>query len=74
MFGEYDYKDEDDDEFFDPENEYLWRCKWVADGATTIAEMAEKLRAEADWLDAMERSGWVLVSPVEDDYGQLERS
>jgi hypothetical protein len=39
------------------------------DGAATLPEAATKLREYADQLDDMHKSGWVLRSPINDDYG-----
>jgi hypothetical protein len=51
------------------EAEEIIRAKWQMDGATTLSEAAEKLRAFADELIQMEKDGWQLTQPVEDDYG-----
>lgn len=50
------------------------RAKWVMDGAETLGECAELLHAFADELTAMEKEGWQLDHPVQDDYGFISRS
>lgn len=54
-----------------PEEDGLLRAKWTIDGAATLSEAATMLRAEADSLEKMEKDGWQLQEPVEDDYGFL---
>lgn len=49
----------------------LHRCKWLADGATTLSEMAEQLEFEAKRLRQMEADGVRLDVPVEDDYAEF---
>lgn len=51
------------------ETEETIRAKWLMDDATTLAEAAAKLRAEADRLERMHKEGWTLTAPVEDDWG-----
>jgi hypothetical protein len=50
----------------------IWRAKWTADGAKSVAEIASKLRAEADHLDEMAKAGVELQTEVADDYAFLE--
>jgi hypothetical protein len=45
------------------------RAKWTIDGATTLAEAAQKAREFADFLQGLHDQGFVLDSPVADDYG-----
>jgi hypothetical protein len=47
-----DYDEENDDEFF--------AVKWIADGATTLAEAADLVRAFADELQELHTQGYVL--------------
>jgi len=47
------------------------RAKWVMDGATTLAEAAAKLRAEADRIEQLGKDGWTLEGPIDDDWGFL---
>lgn len=56
------------DELKDDPSEVI-RAKWVMDGATTLSEAAEKLEAFATTLRQIEKDGWQLTGPVEDDYG-----
>lgn len=51
-----------------PEDEATLRGRWLMDGATTLTEAAQKLRAFADALVWLEEHGWELDCPVEDDY------
>ena len=53
------------------EYEMVWRAKWTADGATTLADAAKKLRAAADWLDEVDAAGVVLREPIGDDHAFL---
>ncbi len=46
-------------------HEYL---KYEAEGASTLADLAERLRGLADWFEAREREGFVLEQPVEDGH------
>ena len=45
------------------------RAKWSMDGAVTLSEAAEKLREHATWLEELERDGWQLIDPIDDDWG-----
>lgn len=45
------------------------RAKRRMNGASTLAEAAEKMRAFAASLDKMAAEGWGLTGVVEDDYG-----
>jgi hypothetical protein len=58
---------------FDPEHEDIIRAKWSMDGAETLREAAAKLRAYADELERLEREGWHLMQPIDDDYGFIHR-
>jgi hypothetical protein len=55
------------------ENETIIRAKWTIDGATTLAEAAQKAREFAAELDRMAADGYVLTGPVEDDYGFVRK-
>lgn len=55
------------------QSETVIRAKWSMDGATTLAEAAEKLRAFAGELDGMAAKGYELTRPVDDDYGFAAR-
>ena len=50
------------------------RAKWLMDGATTLTEAAQQLRAYADDLLQLEKQGWQLIGPVEDDYGWISQA
>lgn len=45
------------------------RAKWTIDGATTLAEAAQKAREFADYLQGLHDQGYVLREPIDDDYG-----
>lgn len=49
----------------------VWRAKGVANGATTLIEIAEYLEQEAQSLREMAEHGVQLESPVEEDYAFL---
>ena len=49
----------------------LHRCKWLADGATTLSEMSEQLEFESKKLRQIEADGVRLDVPVEDDYAEF---
>jgi hypothetical protein len=53
---EDDYDEDNDDELDDE----LFAVKWVADGATTLAEAAGLVRAFADELQELHTQGYVL--------------
>jgi hypothetical protein len=57
---------EDDEEEF---TDGTVRAKWTIDGASTLAEAAQKARGFATWLQQMHDEGYVLRNPVADDYG-----
>jgi hypothetical protein len=58
----------DDHEEHQPE---IIRGKGLFEDASTLAEAAAMLRAEADRLDQLAREGWELEQPAYDDYGFL---
>lgn len=47
------------------------RAKWTMDGATTLAEAADRLDGLAARLRALHAQGWTFAEPVTDDYGFL---
>ena len=57
----------------DSDDELVIRAKWSLDGATTLAEAAEMARELADNLETLEREGWQLDAPIQDDYGFAHR-
>ena len=59
---------ENEDEFEDENNDII-RAKWVMDGATTLAEAADRLEGFAKYLRELEVDGKQLTGPVENDYG-----
>jgi hypothetical protein len=69
--GELPGEDGQDDEWDRIE---IVRAKWTMDGASTVSEAADRLRREADYLLELERDGWQLIQPVEDDYGHIANS
>jgi hypothetical protein len=54
-----------EDDEFDP----CVRAKWTIDGATTLAEAAEKARRFAEELQSLHDQGYKLREPIHDDYG-----
>lgn len=64
--GPADLEDEDD---FDGIG--CVRAKWSMDGAASLSEAAAMLRRYAEWLEELERDGWQLIEPVDDDYGHI---
>lgn len=49
------------------------RAKGILDGASTLAEAAQKARSFADELQQMHDQGYVLDESVEDDYGFISK-
>lgn len=66
--------DDDEEDEFDEENNDIIRAKWSFDGATTLTEAAEMLKNYADEILKLEKEGWQLESPIEDDYGFIKRN
>lgn len=52
--------------------ETIFRCKWLGDGAKTVAEIADHLREAARELDEMAEAGIALRAEMQDDYAFLE--
>jgi hypothetical protein len=50
------------------------RGKWSFEGARTLSEAAEALRALAAEMERLESEGWQFRQPVEDDYGWLVKT
>lgn len=55
------------------ENVEFIRCKWQGDGAKTLDELIEKMRSFIEYIEILKEDGWELVSPMDDDWGHLER-
>jgi hypothetical protein len=55
----------------DPEDDGdgLVRAKWTIDGATTLAEAAQKSREFADELQGLHDQGYRLRDAIAGDYG-----
>ena len=66
------FADDDYDEFSN-KNEMILITKYIADGAKTLSEAAEKLESFARWLRELEGEGWQLEQAIEDDYSFLRR-
>jgi hypothetical protein len=49
------------------------RAKWTMDGATTLAEAAQRFRERADELEQLAGAGFELDQPVNDDYAIVVR-
>ncbi len=60
-----------DDDYEDCEQPHdeIVRAKWIMDGATTLAEAADQVRAFANELQELHDEGYVFTQPVADDYG-----
>lgn len=71
--GDADEDEEIIDDFYYDEDDVgdveIVRAKWTIDGATTLAEAAEMSRGFAEYLQQLHDEGYVLVQPIEDDYG-----
>lgn len=52
--------------------EMIERTKFVAEGATSLAEVAARMRAFADELERLAGRGWELSAPVDDGYLHME--
>jgi hypothetical protein len=70
----FDGAEFDDEDDWDDPNRSTVRAKWSMDGAMTLTEAAQKLRAFADDLLAMEADGWQLTERVNDDYGFIRKN
>jgi hypothetical protein len=55
------------------ESRDLIRAKGMINGTTTLSAAAQRLRGWAEELEAMEREGWQLEAPVDDDYGFIRQ-
>lgn len=75
-----DLDEDEGEEGVDPEDEEedfpdILRAKWTMDGATTLAEAAEKVRAFADHIDALIAEGYELTeAPIHDDYAFMRKA
>ena len=61
-------REEDDDYDVDGEKEGIIRANWTLDGATTLTEAANQLRELANCIDELDRKGWELDGPGEDNH------
>ena len=50
------------------------RAKWTMDGAKTLTEAANALVAYSKHLLDLEKKGYQLVDPIDDDYGYVSRT
>ena len=51
------------------EDEVTLRMKWLADGATNLDEVIEKLHKMIRYVQGLEEQGYELRAPMNDDYG-----
>lgn len=65
---------EDEEDEWDPENDFTLRAKWMLDGAKTIEECVDKCKGFIEWLWDMKKEGWELIDAVSDDYGFMKKS
>lgn len=49
----------------------LLRAKWLLDGASTLEEAAQRLRAEAVRLERLHADGYTLAEVIEEDRGWI---
>jgi hypothetical protein len=71
---ENENENEDGDENGEDVEEHLIRAKWCMDGARTLSEASEILESLANSLRQLERDGWQLVEPINDDYGFIRKN
>jgi hypothetical protein len=50
-----------------------FRGRWAIEGARTLPEVALMLREYADELEDLAAAGFLLLEPVEHDYGRAAR-
>lgn len=63
---------EEDDDFVDEddfEGSFVIRGQFMLDGADTLEEAAEMIRAYAEMLDDLRIKGYELETTIENDYG-----
>jgi hypothetical protein len=60
-------------EYEDNPNQIVLRGKWLIENCSTLDEAIECLYAEIEHYRQLQRDGWELIGPVEDDYGLLEK-
>lgn len=48
-----------------------FHIKWVADGAQTLEEAAERLEGLTTWIRCLHLAGWSLAEPVDGGNGFL---
>jgi hypothetical protein len=58
----------------DTENQVVIRAKWMFDKAEKLDDVIECLYAEIEYYKQLQKDGWELIGPVEDDYGFLEKT
>ena len=63
--------DSDDGSNYENANEMMIRFKWIGDGCSSMDEIIARLQAEAAMYTRLKYEGWVVRSPVSDDYGYL---
>jgi hypothetical protein len=56
----------------DAEPANLIQLKYVAEDVTTLADVADRLQAQADELKQLAADGWRLTQPVDNGYVILE--
>ena len=75
--GQFDYStlptDTDKTEMKEFDGEEPIHAKSIIDGANTLTEAAQQLRAFADELVDWEKQGWQLIGPVENGSGWLSQ-
>lgn len=71
---EADYEDDDLDGFEQdwnpvPHNSLVLNTRVIADGATTVAEVADMLRIYADYLDGLADEGYEVFQAIQNGTG-----
>ena len=61
------------DDEFSSQHAMILITKYIADGAKTLSEAAEKLESFARWLRELEEEDWQLEQAIKNDYGFLRK-
>ena len=63
----------DNEESEGDREENIIRAKWCLVGCNTLAEVVQRLKAEAEHYARLIEDGWELNGSVDDDYGFISR-
>ena len=61
----------DDSECFDWDQTEIIRAKWMWDGCSNLDEVIQRLHEQIEYIKKLKDKGWVLINPIEDDYGYI---